>query len=281
MASVPKTTRVGAIQMCATPDVAANLRAVAQLIAQACDQGAQVVMLPEAFAFLGPEKAKRDLLEILPTHADGSGGPILERCRQLAQANQCDLVLGGFHEDFGDPEKCFNTCIHLNASGQIQARYRKIHMFDVSLADGTQLRESARTAAGDQLVTTQTGFGKLGLSICYDVRFPYLYQGLVDQGAVALAVPSAFTATTGPAHWHVLLRARAIECQCYVIAPAQHGHNWGKRHSYGHTLIIDPWGEILAECENGDGVAIADIDPAEVERVRAELPSLRHRRSLE
>ena len=281
MGEPPRTTRVAALQLCATPDVKENMATAANLVAQASAQGAEVAMLPEAFAFLGPENLKRDFLERLPATPQGSGGPILERCREIAESAQCDLVLGGFHEDYGDPDKCFNTCIHLAADGSIKASYRKIHMFDVALADGTQLRESSRTAAGDQLVTTDLPFGKLGLSICYDLRFPYLYQGLVDKGAVALTVPSAFTASTGPAHWHVLLRARAIECQAYVIAPAQYGHNWGKRNSYGHTLIIDPWGRILQQREIGDGVVIADIDPQQVTRVRSELPSLRHRRSLE
>ena len=259
----------------------ANLTTTAKLVAEAGAQGAEVVMVPEAFAFLGPEKVKRELLEPLPKEPAGAAGPILERCREMARAQACDLILGGFHEDCGDPEKCFNTCIHLAADGRIEAIYRKIHLFDVALADGTQLRESARTLAGDQAVTTDLAFGKLGLSVCYDLRFPYLYQRLVDQGAVALTVPSAFTATTGAAHWHVLLRARAIECQCYVIAPAQHGHNWGKRYSYGHSLIIDPWGEIVAEQADGDGVVVADIDPEQVAKVRSQLPSLDHRRSLE
>ena len=276
-----ETTRVGCVQLCATPDLEANLSTAEGLVAQAHAQGAKVVLLPEAFAFLGPEKQKRALLEALPAAPDSPGGPILERCRDMARANDCDLILGGFHEDACDPEKCFNTCVHLDAQGRIRAAYRKIHMFDISLSDGTQLRESARTLAGDQLTVTELGFGKLGLSVCYDLRFPYLYQGLVDMGALALAVPSAFTQTTGDAHWHVLLRARAIECQSYVLAPAQHGHNWGKRHSYGHSLIIDPWGKVVAECAEGDGVAVADVDPAVVEKVRRELPSLQHRRSLE
>jgi predicted amidohydrolase len=274
------TTKVAVVQLCATPEVAENLATVDQLVKQACAEGAEVALIPEAFAFLGPEKIKRAILERLPDDPLGTGGPILEHCRNLARSQGCHLVLGGFHEDVGDPDKCYNTCLHITPEGAVQARYRKIHLFDVSLSDGTQLRESARTLAGDELVTTEMPFGTLGLSICYDLRFPYLYQSLVDQGAIALTVPSAFTATTGAAHWHVMLRARAIECQSYVLAPAQHGHNWGKRYSYGHSLIIDPWGDILAECHDGDGIAIAEIDPARVLQVRKELPSLRHRRSL-
>jgi predicted amidohydrolase len=281
VSDLTRTTRVAAVQLCATPDVAANLATSADLVGQACDAGAEVVMLPEAFAFLGPEKLKRELLEPLPSEPGGAAGPILERCREIAHTHGCELLLGGFHEACSDPDKSFNTCIYLSRTGEILASYRKIHLFDVALGDGTQLRESARTLAGDQVVTANLPCGKLGLSICYDLRFPYLYQRLVDQGAIALTVPSAFTATTGAAHWHTLLRARAIECQSYVIAPAQHGHNWGKRHSYGHSLIVNPWGEIIAECDQGDGFAVADIDPSLVAKVRSELPSLDHRRSLE
>ena len=161
------------------------------------------------------------------------------------------------------------------------ARYRKIHLFDVKLSDGTELRESARTLPGVEAVVSRMPFGSLGLTICYDVRFPYLYQRLVDMGAIALSVPSAFTATTGAAHWHTLLRARAIECQSYVIAAAQHGAHNPKRRSYGHSLVIDPWGEVIAELAEGDGVLLAEIDPGRVAQVRAELPSLTHRVSLQ
>ena len=230
---------------------------------------------------MGPDKEKRKILEILPADPYEKGGPILEQCRELACKYGIHLLLGGFHENVDDPDKCFNTCVHLAPDGAIAARYRKIHLFDVQLSDGTQLNESARTFSGEDIVTTDMPFGVLGLTVCYDIRFPYLYQSLVDRGAIAVSVPSAFTKTTGAAHWHVLLRARAIECQSYVLAPAQHGNSWRKRFCYGHSLIIDPWGEVIAECEGGDGIAVADINPAYVTKVRTELPSLRHRRSLE
>jgi len=280
MPTSPVTTRVAAIQLCATPDLERNLTQAERLVGAACERGARVVFLPEAFAFLGPEADKQRLLEALPADG-GDGGPILERCRNLARAAGVDLILGGFHERATEPGKCYNTCVHLDGSGNIAARYRKIHLFDVSLADGTQLRESAHTLPGDRVVSTDLPFGRLGLTVCYDVRFPYLFQALVDRGATAITVPSAFTRPTGAAHWHVLLRARAIESQCYVIAPAQHGHNWGKRTSYGHSLIIDPWGEVLAELADGDGVIVADIDPGRVASVRAQLPSLAHRRAID
>ena len=278
-----RLTRTAAIQLCATPDVDGNLRNVERLSREAAEAGAEVIMLPEAFAFLGPEREKRSVLEPLPAIREGARaepGPVLARCQALARETGCHLILGGFHESSPDPEKSYNTCVHLTPDGNVAAAYRKIHLFDISLADGTQLRESSRTLPGDSVVTSRLPFGVLGLSVCYDIRFPYLYQELADQGATVLTVPSAFTRTTGAAHWHVLLRARAIECQSYVVAAAQHGHNWGKRTSYGHSLIIDPWGQVLAELKEGDGFICADIDPAEVSRVRAELPSLQHRRQL-
>ena len=272
---MPRSTRVAALQHCATTDVGANLDIIEHLGRRARDADAEVILIPEAFAYIGPDHGKREILEPLP-----EGGPILARCQALAQALECDLVLGGFHETGPDLEKAYNTCVHLDARGEIVAVYRKIHLFDVCLDDGTQLNESSRTAPGNALVTTTLPFGTLGLTICYDVRFPYQYQGLVDQGAIAIAVPSAFTATTGAAHWHTLLRARAIECQCYVIAPAQHGQHNARRRSFGHSLIVDPWGEVIAEHADGDGFAIANIDPAKVSEVRRQLPSLEHRVSL-
>lgn len=273
MTARPST--VAAIQNCAGRDVQKNLDTVSALCMAAAAAGAETLIVPEAFAFLGPDEEKQKIVEPLP-----SGGPILDRCRNLARTTGCELILGGFHEQSDTPGKAYNTCVHLSKAGEIAAMYRKIHMFDVALADGTVLAESARTLPGNEIVTTELPFGTLGLSICYDVRFPYVYQSLVDKGAIALTVPSAFTATTGKAHWHVLLRARAIEAQSYVIAPAQHGNNWGKRHSYGHSLIINPWGEVIAELESGDGYIMATIDPAEVAKVRAQLPSLTHRRAL-
>lgn len=288
------TTRVGLIQLCATPDVPENLKTVDRLVNQAVGEGAEVVLLPEAFAFIGRDREKRLIVETLPgpptsTSATGPTStptstptPIFEHCSELASRHGIDLVLGGHHEAGPDPEHSFNTCVHLNTSGAIAAVYRKIHLFDVNLADGTRLHESARTAAGSEVVATSMPFGQLGLTICYDVRFPYLFQSLVDLGAVAISVPSAFTATTGAAHWHTLLKARAIETQCYVLAPAQYGNHHGRRVSYGHSLIIDPWGETVAErAEDTDGVVIADIDPDRVREVREQLPSLQHRRCLE
>ena len=273
-----KSTTVALIQHCATPDVAQNMARVKQLIEQAVHQGAEVVCLPEAFAFLGPDARKRDILEPLDDAPD-QATPILDQCRTLATTLGCHLLLGGFHERVPGEPPSANTSVHLLPDGRIAARYRKIHLFDVDLADGTRLAESHNTQPGELAVTTQCPFGTLGLTICYDLRFPALYQRLVAMGAIAIAVPSAFTQTTGSAHWHSLLRARAIETQCYILAAAQHGHHYGKRHSFGHSLIIDPWGTVLAEGPAAaDGVILAQIDPQKVQDTRRQMPVASHHR---
>lgn len=272
----PAPCVVAVTQLCATQDVEANLQAMERLVADAVERGAQVVFAPETFTFIGPGKLRAAMLEPLP-----EGGPILKRCRQMATANRAHFVFG-FHERGADG-RAYNTLVHMDPAGDIRTLYRKIHLFDVDLPDGTRLWESRNTAAGDAPTVTATPFGALGLSVCYDVRFPALYQRLVDLGAIALAVPAAFTRTTGRDHWHVLLRARAIECQSYVIAAAQHGeHGHGNRVSYGHALIVDPWGEVIAEGPpEGDAVALATIDPQRVAAVRRQLPSLQHRAPAE
>lgn len=269
-------TSVAVVQHCATSDVAENLHTLEKLTHGAAEAGAEVVTWAEAFAYLGPHAGKIEILEPLP-----EGGPILEQCQNLAQALGIELLLGGFHEAVpGEAQKCFNTSVYLDKNGDVQAMYRKIHLFDVDIKDGPRLMESKQTNPGGQTVLTDTTFGRLGLTVCYDVRFPALYQSLVDQGAIALTVPSAFTATTGALHWHALLRARAIEAQAYVIAPAQHGRHSEHRASYGHALIADPWGQVIAEVPEGDGFALADIEPGLVARVRQEIPSLANRRSF-
>jgi predicted amidohydrolase len=266
-------TQVAVVQMTSTPDVAQNLAQAEGLVAQAAALGARLAVLPEGFAFLGPDGGQREHAEALP-----EGGPIFARCRAWAQRFKVELVLGGFWEQAEDEKRVYNACLHLMPDGSLRSVYRKIHLFDVDLADGTQLKESAAIAPGERAVVTETGFGTLGLSICYDIRFPELYRKLVDQGAIALAVPAAFTLHTGKDHWHILLQARAIESQCYVLASAQTGNHYARRMSYGHALIADPWGCVIAQCGEGPGVAVAAVDRAVVSRVRAQLPSLRHRR---
>ncbi|GAB4113849.1 MAG: carbon-nitrogen hydrolase family protein [Sandaracinaceae bacterium] len=272
-------TKVAVIQMTSTEAVEDNLRALERLVRAAAEDRATLVVVPECFAYLGSDTAgmtspgKVAVAEPLP-----EGGPILARCAALATALGVELVLGGFWERSTEPRKVRNACVHLDAAGRVVSVYRKIHLFDVDLPDGTKLEESASVERGSEVVVSDTRFGKLGLSVCYDLRFPELYRAHVDRGAIALAVPAAFTLTTGKDHWHVLLRARAIEAQSYVLAAAQTGRHSATRQSYGHALIVDPWGTVLAECGEGEGYAAAWVDPDVVARVRRSLPSLAHRR---
>ncbi len=271
--SQSKPSLAGVVQMTSTADVEANLSTVRALVSEAAARGAELVVVPECFAYLGPEAGKLEVAESLE-----EGGPILNACRSIAKDLGIDVVYGGFWEKSNVAGKVHNACVYLRADGSIAARYRKIHLFDVDLPDGTKLLESETVDPGEEVVVAEAAFGTLGLSVCYDLRFPELYRRLVDKGAIALAVPSAFTLTTGKDHWHVLLRARAIEQQCYVLAAAQTGHHYGKRRSYGHALIADPWGAVIAQCGEGKGVAVAPIEPGRVEQVRRSVPSLAHRR---
>ena len=271
-------TKVAVLQLNSSDQVEANLAALERLTNEAADDGAKLVVAPECFSFLGSDTAgstspgKLAIAESLP-----EGGPILARCLALAKASNVELILGGFWERSTRPGLVRNTCVQVHADGSVGSIYRKIHLFDVDLSDGTKLQESATVEPGSEVITADTRLGKLGLSVCYDLRFPELYRKLVDQGAIALAIPAAFTMTTGKDHWHILLRARAIEAQSYVLAAAQTGKHSATRQSYGHALIVDPWGTVLAECGEGEGFAAAWIDSAVVERVRASLPSLKHR----
>lgn len=273
-------TRVALVQHCAGADVAANMARLEVLMAEAAATGAEVICLPEAFAFIGPDRLKRAMLESLDP--DSSPTPVLDICRGWARRYQCHLLLGGFHERVPGEPPAANTQVHLLPDGSIAARYRKIHLFDVDLADGTRLAESSNTQAGSSVVLSACPFGAVGLTICYDLRFPALYAALADRGAVAITVPAAFTQTTGAAHWHTLLRARAIETQCFVLAAAQHGAHNARRRSYGHSLMIDPWGEVLAEGPAAeDAVISAIIDPARLASVRVQMPCREHHRPFD
>ncbi|MBV1905222.1 MAG: carbon-nitrogen hydrolase family protein [Pseudomonadales bacterium] len=273
--------RVAVLQLNTTPSITDNMDSLQLWVEKTRQAGADFAVVPEAFSFIGSDAEKQSILEPLP-----EGGPIFDRCKKIAIDNKCELILGGFHErppvskSRKGKQLAFNTSIHLSREGKILAMYRKIHMFDVELADGTQLCESDSTLAANETVVTQTDFGTIGLSICYDLRFPMLYQQLVDQGATVITVPSAFTLSTGKDHWHALLRARAIECQSYVLAAAQWGHHYKNRTSYGHAMIVDPWGCIIAECGEGPGIAVAEINPELVVQVREQVPSLKNRRDF-
>ena len=273
--------RVAAVQMCSTEDVTRNLAVATKLVSEAAAAGAALVGLPENFAFLGSDRDHRlSMAETIEPEARGSSdGPILRQMRQCARESQVWLLLGGFPERLpDDPNRIGNTSVLLDPEGTVRARYRKMHLFDVQIPGGQQFRESDTIGAGEGPVVAETPWGGLGLSICYDLRFPELYRELSRRGARVLAVPSAFTRETGKDHWHVLLRARAIENQSYLFAPAQWGFHGGKRSSYGHALVIDPWGTVIAECGDHDGFALAAVDPDYQDRVRTNLPCLGHRR---
>ena len=273
--------RAAAVQMCSTEDVAANLERAAALVHEASRMGAEMVGLPENFAYLGSDKDHRaSLAETLGGAAGPTSGPgILQHMRRLAMDTGVWLLLGGFPERVpGHDDRLANTSVLLDNRGEVRAHYRKIHLFDVEVPGGHRFCESDTVVRGDTPVLAQTPWGPLALSICYDLRFPELYRQLTADGARMIAVPSAFTRETGKDHWHVLLRARAIENQAYLIAPAQWGFHGGKRASYGHAMIVDPWGVVLAECGERDSVAVATLDFEYQDKVRANLPCLSHRR---
>lgn len=272
--------QVAVIQLSSQDDVAANLARVRELVLEAGRGGAELVALPENFAFMGEESKKREIAESLDADPPG---PIVLALREAARDGRVWLVAGGMPERSGDPDRPFNTSLLFEPDGRLVSRYRKVHLFDVDLPDGTKLLESAATTAGSEPVVNEISgrAGRpvsLGMTICYDLRFPELYRKLGERGVRIVTVPAAFTLTTGKDHWHVLLRARAIENQIFVLAAAQHGKHPRGRQTYGKSLIVDPWGDVLAQCAEGEGIAYARLDFAAQDRVRASLPCLTHRR---
>lgn len=272
--------QVAVIQLSSQDDVAANLARVRELVLEAGRGGAELVALPENFAFMGEESKKREIAESLDADPPG---PIVLALREAARDARVWLVAGGMPERSDDPDRPFNTSLLFEPDGRLVSRYRKVHLFDVDLPDGTKLLESAATTAGSEPVVNEISgrAGRpvgLGMTICYDLRFPELYRKLGERGVRIVTVPAAFTLTTGKDHWHVLLRARAIENQVFVLAAAQHGKHPRGRQTYGKSLIVDPWGDVLAQCAEGEGIAYARLDFAAQDRVRASLPCLTHRR---
>jgi predicted amidohydrolase len=261
-----------AVQLTSTSDEEANWSSARELIERAAGYGAHFVATPENTNFLGPHTDKVARAQSLDGDTCGRFSELARRCRLF-------LLLGSFNE-LGDSERCYNTSVLFDPQGERVAVYRKIHLFDVAVSPDVSFTESATIIPGDDPVVVSTELGTLGLSICYDMRFPELYRQLVAKGAEMITVPSAFTLMTGKDHWYPLLRARAIECQSWVIAPAQSGRHddQGLRHSYGHSLIIDPWGEVVAAAPAGPGLALAEIDLEVVARVRSQIPIAAHRR---
>jgi predicted amidohydrolase len=275
---------IAAVQMTSGEDVEANLERCRELVREAATAGALVVGLPENFAYLGGGQDHRlALAEELPDAPGTPGerreaGPILSAMRALAHKAGVWLLLGGFPERGSDGTRIRNTSVLLDPEGTVVAVYRKLHLFDVDVPGGKRFRESEAVESGSDVVVASTPWGGLGLSICYDLRFPELYRAMAAQGARIITVPSAFTYETGKDHWHVLLRARAVENQAYVMAPAQFGAHAPTRRSYGHALVVDPWGVVIAECSDHEGFALARLDFAYQDRMRAALPCLTHRK---
>ncbi len=264
--------KIAAVQMVSTPDVARNLEAAGRLVAEAAAAGAALVALPEYFCLLG--RRDTDKLE----HAEAPGqGPIQDFLAAAARRHGIWLVGGTLPLHSGEGGRVLNSNGVWAPDGTLAARYDKIHLF--AFDNGREQYDEGRTlAAGSTPVALQAGPLRLGLSVCYDLRFPELYRALMQPPCDLLSVPSAFTFTTGRAHWETLLRARAIENQCYVIAPAQGGTHENGRRTWGHSLVVDPWGEVVALLEEGEGVVLAEVDTERIAQVRAQLPALRHRR---
>ena len=260
-----------AVQMLASDDKAVNLKKAEHWIRQAATSGARVIALPEVFIWRGAKKFERESAEPIP-------GPTSTALAGLARELRIYLLAGSILEEIPGSAKAYNTSLLIDPNGELIASYRKIHLFDVDLANGVSLRESDTRAHGAEVVVAQTELATMGLSVCYDLRFPELYRGLADRGAQIIFVPSAFTAFTGAAHWQTLLRARAIDNQVYIIAPDQFGKSAKSFETHGHSMIIDPWGKILAERADGPGVISAELDFEYLGKVRAELPALKHRR---
>ena len=266
--------KLACVQTNSGREVAPNIEAVGGLVRAARSAGADLVTLPENVAMLEP-RSRLIKEKAAPEHAHAA----LAAFQALAKETGAWLLAGSLTVKLVGG-KVANRSFLLNSEGIVVARYDKIHMFDVDLAGGESYRESATFRSGGRAVLAETPWGLLGMTVCYDVRFPGLYRALAKAGAHFLSIPSAFTRTTGRAHWHVLLRARAVENGCYVFAPAQCGEHAEGRETYGHSLIVDPWGEVLADGGTEVGVIIAEIDPAKVAEARRMIPSLTHDRAF-
>ncbi len=261
--------KVAAVQMTSTTRVARNVERAERLVREAAGAGADLIALPENFAYLRAEGSRISF----KTPIDGD---LVKSMRALARELKCHLLLGSIPETVPRSRRVYNTSVLIGPRGECLGAYRKLHLFDVNIRGKVSLRESRYVAPGDRPLVVSTSLGRLGLSICYDLRFPELYRWLALRGATVLFVPAAFTAYTGPHHWLPLLRARAIENQCWVVAPAQVGRHSAARRSHGETAIIDPWGEVLQRKPRGQGWVAAEIDQARLERIRAGLPALKH-----
>ncbi|MCH9673824.1 MAG: carbon-nitrogen hydrolase family protein [Gammaproteobacteria bacterium] len=268
------TFKVACVQTTSEPEVSVSMAHVGELVRAAASAGADFITTPECVSMMEPRR--RRVLE--KATDEGSDQALSEFCALAKETGK--WLLAGSLIIKVEEERCANRSFLIGPDGSVVAHYDKVHMFDVSLADGESYRESRTYRPGTRAVVAELPWGKLGMTVCYDMRFPYLYRTLAHAGATLLTVPSAFTRPTGRAHWHTLLRARAIETGCFVFAPAQCGEHPGGRKTYGHSLIIDPWGEILAEAGEEPGFVVADINMERVSEVRKMVPSLEHDRTI-
>ncbi|OOG25892.1 acyltransferase [Thioalkalivibrio denitrificans] len=275
MQNQPDTIPVAAIQMASGPNVAANLSEAARLIAEAASGGARLVVLPENFALMGMSEADK-----LAVAEEDGRGPLQAFLSEQAARHRIWLVGGTIPVASEDPGRVFGASLLFNDLGEREARYDKIHLFDVQLPDeGESYHESETTAPGDRTVVVNTPFGRLGIAVCYDLRFPEQFRGMLDQGMELLALPAAFTAITGRAHWEALIRARAIENQIYLIAAAQGGFHVNGRETHGDSMVVDPWGHILDRLPKGTGVVSGPLSPEHLASIRRSFPTLSHRRT--
>lgn len=270
--------RVSILQMCSTDDPSENAKTLVDAVAQAASEGAQLVLTPEVSNCVSASRTRQEA--VLHTEAEDQ---TLAAVRAAARAHGVWVMLGSLALKTGDPDGRFaNRCLLIDDQGDVQARYDKIHMFDVILSDSEQYHESKGYRPGDRAVIGQTPWATLGMTICYDLRFPQLFRDLAQAGAQVLTVPSAFAMATGQAHWETLLRARAIETGCFVLAPAQsglHGATRGKsRETWGHSMVVAPWGEVLLDMGQKVGLATLDLDLAKGDTARRRVPSLSHDR---
>lgn len=263
--------RAAAIQLNSTSDVNSNLESAERLLRASVRDGAELVVLPEKWSLLASGEVAAELAESLD-------GPVVEAARSWARELGIHLLAGSVPERVPGRERLSNTSLLIDSGGEIAATYRKIHMFDVDVG-GVAYRESAHEQAGEEIVSADVDGVQVGLTICYDLRFPELFRILTVAGARVITVPSAFTAATGKPHWEILLRARAIENQVFVIAANQTGEADPHYSSWGHSMLVDPWGRVLDSLDDGEGHAIADLDLEELERIRERIPALANRRA--
>lgn len=263
---------ISAIQMCSSQNVDENLSTAASLIKEAAAKGANLAVLPEMFTIMGETAEKLEVKE------EFGSGKVQNFLAEQARLNKMWIVGGTIPISCEDPSKASASCLVYNDKGELAGRYDKIHLFDVTVSTTESYKESATTLPGDKIVVIPTPFGKLGLSVCYDIRFPELYRALFNKGAEIIVIPSAFTVKTGEAHWELLTRARAVENLCYVIGADQWGTHSNGRKTYGHSLIVEPWGNVVSSLASGNGVITAELDLEKLHKLRKDLPVCEHQR---